>query len=167
MAVLTSIIIVLAAALAAIFIFWRLWFLRQPKRNTPRQGIISPASGRLIKVIPFKDGKAKDIPKGMLGKVRAATVDVANEGYLLVIMLTPLDVHYQRAPVDGVVEKITYAKGLFKNAVIGAQYRLFENEKNEILIATKQGKIKVIPKTSVALADRNRSPLGKEIGRKP
>jgi phosphatidylserine decarboxylase len=150
MAIITTILIIIAALVAAILAFWRLWFLRQPKRNTPRKGIISPASGRLIKIIPYKNGKAANIPKGMLGKVRAATVDVAKEGYLLVIMLTPLDVHYQRSPVDGVVEKVTYAKGLFKNAVIGAQYRLFENEKNEMLIVTKKGKIKVIQVAGVA-----------------
>jgi phosphatidylserine decarboxylase len=150
MAIITTILIIIAALVAAILAFWRLWFLRQPKRNTPRKGIVSPASGRLIKIIPYKNGKAANIPKGMLGKVRAATIDVAKEGYLLVIMLTPLDVHYQRSPVDGVVEKVTYAKGLFKNAVIGAQYRLFENEKNEMLIVTKKGKIKVIQVAGVA-----------------
>jgi phosphatidylserine decarboxylase len=144
------ILVIIGSILLAAFLFWKFWFLRQPKRTTPKKGIVSPASGTLIKIIPYKNGKAADIPKGMLGKVKAATVDVAKEGYLLVIMLTPLDVHYQRSPVDGVVEKVTYAKGLFKNAVIGAQYRLFENEKNEILIVTKKGKIKVVQVAGVA-----------------
>src|SRR6185503_8463340 len=102
----------------ALFLFWRLWFIRQPKRTVPAKGIVAPASGRIIKIVPFKDGKAKDIPKGMLGKVKAITSDVAREGSLIVIMLTPLDVHYQRSPASGTVKTITYTKGAFKNAVI-------------------------------------------------
>ena len=141
------IILIIAAAL---ILFWRVWFLRQPKRTVPKKGIVSPASGRLIKIIPYKNGQAKDIPKGMLGKVKAITKDVAKEGNILVIMLTPLDVHYQRAPETGTITKTTYTKGLFKNAVIGASYRAFENEKNEMLFKTKAGPMKVVQVAGVA-----------------
>jgi phosphatidylserine decarboxylase precursor-related protein len=113
-------LIIILAIIIALLLFWRVWFLRQPKRAVPKSGIVSPASGRLVRIITFKNGKAQDVPKGLLGRVRAVTKDVASEGQMLVIMLTPFDVHYQRAPADAIVEKVTYTKGLFRNAVIGA-----------------------------------------------
>jgi phosphatidylserine decarboxylase len=143
-------LLVILGILLVLFLFWRLWFLRLPKRKIPKKGIVSPASGKLVRIIPFK-GAAVNVPKGLLGMVRAITKDVAKEGHLLLVMLTPMDVHYQRSPVAGVVEKISYSKGKFNNAVFGAgELKAFENEKNEILIRTGKEKIKVIQVAGVA-----------------
>ena len=98
-----GIVMSVVGAAVAVFLFWRFWFLRQPARTVPRTGIVSPADGKLIRIIPFTNGKPQEVPKGLLGKVTAVTKDVARSGYVLVIMLTPLDVHYQRAPIAGEV----------------------------------------------------------------
>ena len=149
-----TLIIILAVILAIVLtllLFWRVWFLRQPRRDVPKSGIVSPASGKLVRIIAFKNGIVQDVPKGLLGVVHAITKDVADEGQMLVIMLTPFDVHYQRAPVDGKVKNVTYTKGLFRNAVIGAdKLCAFENEKNEMLFASKEGKVKVMQVAGVA-----------------
>jgi phosphatidylserine decarboxylase len=138
------------AVVCAALLFWRFWFLRQPRRTIPKNGIVSPASGKIIRIIRYRNGLAKDIPKGMLGRVRAVTHDVAREGCIIVIMLSPLDVHFQRSPAAGTVLKTTYTKGVFKNAVIGASYRAFENEQNSVLLKTAQGKMKVIQVAGIA-----------------
>jgi len=131
------------------FLFWRCWFLRQPERSTPAKGIVRPANGKLMKIIHFHDETAV-VPKGVLGIVSTLTKDVAKAGYILVIRLTPLDVHYQRAPIAGVVENITYKKGTFKNVVsTKAAFGAFENEKNEILIKGKDT-VKVVQVAGVA-----------------
>ncbi len=149
-AVLTCIV---ALALAA-FLFWRIWFLRKPARTVPRSGIVSPASGTVVRIIPFTGGAPQQVPKGLLGVVRMLTVDVAKEGVLVVIMLTPMDVHYQRAPVDGTVKRVRYTRGKFANAVSGAaRLAAFENEKNEILISSGKGSVKVV-QVAGALARR-------------
>jgi phosphatidylserine decarboxylase len=138
-------LIILLIIVIILLLFWKFVFLRRPKRNIPTEGIVSPASGRLVRIINFKNGAAHDVPKGLFGRVRAITEDVATEGQLLVIMLTPFDVHYQRAPADGIVKSTIYTKGAFKNAIIGAErLSAFENEKNTILLKTKEGNIKVI-----------------------
>ncbi|MDD9952919.1 MAG: phosphatidylserine decarboxylase [Candidatus Woesearchaeota archaeon] len=125
---------ILLGAVLAFFLYWRVWFLRRPRRTIPKNGVVSPANGKLMKIIPFHDETAV-VPKGMLGEVNVLTKDVAKEGYILVIRLTPLDVHYQRAPVSGAVANVKYRKGTFKNVVsTNAAYGAFENEKNEILL---------------------------------
>ncbi len=126
-------------------IFWKTYFLRKPKREIPKKGLVSPADGKIIKIIQY-DKKGRTVRKGVLGKVKVMTKDVAEEGNIIVIMMTITNAHYQRAPYDGDVEKIRYSKGTFLNAVKGAEdlKATFENEKNEILIKTKKGRIKVI-----------------------
>ena len=135
---------VIAFIVLLIVLFWRCWFLRLPARNIPKKGIVSPAYGRVVKIINFS-GTSVRVPKGMRGIVNTLTSDVAKTGSVIVTMLTPLDVHYQRSPVDGVVEKITYRKGKFKNAVFGAgKLAGIENEKNEILIKFGSQRVKVV-----------------------
>lgn len=139
-------IVVAVLALCIIFLlFWRFWFLRQPERKIPLKGIVSPASGKVVKVLAFKDGEVKGLRKGLLGTVRTITGDVAKEGRIVVIMLSPLDVHFQRAPVSGKVLSVRYSAGRFRNAVLSArELQAFENEKNEILFQHGKQKVKVV-----------------------
>ena len=78
----------------------------------------------------------------MFGKITTFTKEITKKGYLITIVMTPFDVHYQKAPIDGVVTKVKYSKGTFRNAVFGAESMnaTLENEKNEITI---KGKIKL------------------------
>lgn len=128
------------------FAFWKLWFLRQPARAiSAKQDVVSPADGTVVRIIPYKNGASASVPKGLLGTVKTLTRDVAKQGNIVVIMLTPLDVHYQRAPVSGTVRSVAYSKGRFANAVFGAsRLAAFENEKNEILIDTGKMRVKVV-----------------------
>ncbi len=142
----------LVISLALLFVlFWKFWFLRQPERDIPRTGIVSPASGRLVRIIRFEHGEPLNIPKGKLAIIKTLTDDVSSSGYALVIRLTPLDVHYQRAPAPGTVVAQAYRRGKFKNAVLKAgELVAIENEKNEILFETEYGPLKVIQVAGVA-----------------
>ncbi|MBU0536172.1 MAG: phosphatidylserine decarboxylase family protein [Nanoarchaeota archaeon] len=135
-----------ATLLILFFLFYRIWFLRNPKRSIPKgDSLVSPANGRIIKIIDVQQ-KNLMIKKGMIGKIKTLTSDVGKSCWLIVIVMTPFNVHFQRAPFDGKVLKVKYTEGKLFNAVLGAQNleATFMNEKNEILISTKFGNIKVI-----------------------
>jgi len=60
---------------------------------------------------------------------------VTEKGWFVLIVMTPLDVHWQRAPAAGKVLSIKHTRGKFRNAVKAPEKLLaLENEKNEILI---------------------------------
>ncbi len=123
-------------------LFWRFWFLRDPERVIPKgKNIVSPADGKIIMV---KDMSAKNlkIRKGRLGMIDVLAKDVADEYTIVSIMMTPLDVHYQRSPIDGRIMYSKHTKGKFKNAV--TDNIAIENEKNEILIKGDGMNIKVV-----------------------
>lgn len=143
----TAALLILVLILALTFLFYRFWFLRNPARNPPQgRVIISPAMGRISRIVEIKNGEPLTIPKGLVGKVKTLTKDTVKEGYLISIIMTPLDVHYQRMPVDGTIISTRYDQGTFLNAVKGNTFKAtLENEHNEILIKNKDiGRIKVI-----------------------
>lgn len=128
--------------LVLLIILFLLNFYRDPKRKIPKgDNIVAPADGRVISVINTSKGIVR-IKKGLFGKIKALTRDVAKECYVISIFMSPLDVHYNRAPIDGIVKSIRYTKGTFFEA-----YNLeksLENEKNEIMMQNKKLKVKVI-----------------------
>ncbi|MFH1668901.1 MAG: phosphatidylserine decarboxylase [Candidatus Woesearchaeota archaeon] len=132
-----------------ILVFYRFYFLRKPVRTIPPERVVvSPAYGKVVKILKIGKG-AKDntlLKKGILGKVKLLTKDTIRAGYLIVIMMTPFDVHYQRSPVQGTVVNVQHHKGKFLNAVKDAgSLAALENEKNEILIHNNDiGKVKVV-----------------------
>jgi phosphatidylserine decarboxylase len=137
----------LLAMLIALFMFYRFCFLRKPGREVPRGDVVvSPADGRIVRIVEFSSGKPLNVRKGLLGRCRLLIGDVAKEGYLIVIMMTPLDVHYQRSPIGGEILSVSYRKGLFLNAIAGARSMLasVENERNEILIGSSRLRVKVV-----------------------
>lgn len=148
--ILFSAVAVFAVVIACV-VFYRFWFLRKPVRSVPGGDVVvSPASGKVVRIVRF-GGRGKsiakaDIRKGLLGRVGLLVRDVAYEGFMVVIVMTPLDVHYQRSPVSGTVESTRYSMGRFINAVDdAASLRALENEKNEIMIKNRRlGKVKVV-----------------------
>ncbi len=149
--------IILLLSLFLFYLFYQFYFLRNPKRKIPTgNNIVSPADGRIVRIMKIS-AKSKNgvntinnthitIEKGIFGMIKTSIADVGEECYLIHIMLTPLDVHFQRAPIEGNIRLINYTEGKFQNAVNDAQsLRCFENEKNEILfIGENNLKVKVI-----------------------
>ena len=141
---LKQILLIIVDIILLLIIFYQVYFLRKPERHIPKGTIVSPADGRIARIIEI-GGKSITIEKGLLGKIKTQTRDTIKKGYLINIVLTPLNVHYQRAPCDGTVLSVKHFDGAFKNAVIGAKTMpTLHNERTEILIKSSFGKIKVI-----------------------
>ena len=117
-------------------------FYRDPKRTIPKgSNIVAPADGRIISIINTSKNSIK-IKKGLFGKVKTLTTDIAENCYVISIFMSPFDVHINRAPIEGIIKSVKYTKGKFFEA-----YNLeksLENEKNEIIIENKKLKVKVI-----------------------
>lgn len=141
-------------AIFILLLFYKFWFLRNPKRKIPSgDNIVSPADGKIVKIIKYDYEKEPlanidgfEIQENKLGKVLVKTKDVSPRGWLVVIMMNIHNMHRQKAPLDGEILSIKYSKGKFFNAVRKAHSMRasLENENNEILIKTAIGNIKVI-----------------------
>ncbi len=68
------------------------------------------------------------------------------------IFMSPLDVHVNRAPVDGVVEAVVYRAGSFGAAYKGAASE--GNESNAVLVRTDRGECIVVVQIAGWLARR-------------
>ena len=132
--------------LGLFWIYYTYIFMRNPKRTTPKgNNIVAPANGKINAIVRTKKSD-QTINKGILGKILLQTGDVAKDCYYINIVMTPLNIHYQRGPYDGTVLYVKHTKGKFLNAVSGASSlnATLENEHTETLIKTKLGKIKVV-----------------------
>jgi len=125
----------------SLIVFYETYFLRNPHRAIPenKKGIVSPADGRVIRVVEFDKGRIKYL-KG-IGSVDIKLDDIAKKGYLISIFMGPLDVHYNRSPIKGKIINQEYKKGGFDFAFKVASF--LKNEQNEITIQGKH-KIKVV-----------------------
>lgn len=124
---------------------YRFWFLRLPERDVPEgNSIVSPANGIIKEIIEIRNSEPINIEKGLLSKIRLITDDTIKEGYVIVIEMNVHNVHYQKAPLDGKVAEVKYSKGTFLNALSPGLEATLSNERNEIIIETEIGKIKVV-----------------------
>lgn len=122
------IVLLFASVMVATFFGWwslPLWiatvfvlqFFRDPPRQVPQGDglVLVPADGRVIVV-----GKAPDPYRG------------GAESLKISIFMNVFNVHSQRSPVDGVVKKVVYSKGLFVNAAFDKASS--DNERNALVI---------------------------------
>lgn len=134
-------LIALAVIMAFLFLLWRLYFLRNTKREIAKNGIVSPADGTISDIIYYEKPEVV-FKKGNFGRVRAITREIAPKGYIVGIFMSLADVHYQRAPVTGVVTLNKHFDGKFK---IGFDFvKSLQNEMNEIMIRGENSAVKVV-----------------------
>ena len=116
----------LAALGAAGYAGWRyLWFFRDPVRTPPTApGLLSPADGTVVyvrTVAPQEDVVV--IKQGLAAKVKdIVREDVDAPKIVVGIFMSPFDVHYNRAPLDGTVEQISRHPGFGGNAHMGPMH---------------------------------------------
>jgi phosphatidylserine decarboxylase len=112
-----------AAVLSFAAMLFVIFFFRNPERTIPgEQGLlVSPADGRILKV---EEVELDGILKGRFRKVS--------------IFMNVFNVHVNRAPYSGTVEKIEYHSGKFLSADLDKASA--DNEKNTVLIRTEEGK---------------------------
>jgi len=132
-----AVALIAALAVAALAGFWwslPLWlalvfviqFFRDPPREIPTQAnaVLSPADGRIVKV----------------EKARDPYTD--RDTLLISVFMNVFNVHSNRAPVDGTVERIDYRKGKFINADLDKAST--ENERNAMVVRLDGERITVV-----------------------
>jgi len=116
-------VIWLTAVLAAISVFI-ICFFRNPERYFQDEDklVICPADGKIIKI------EEVDIQGTITGRFKKIS-----------IFMNVFNVHVNRAPYDGTIAKIAYHKGKFLSANLDKAS--VENERNEIMISTIDGRV--------------------------
>lgn len=132
-------------ALIAIFLFWlakplgwigvvaTLWcayFFRDPRRVTPIGDglVVSPADGRISQIAVAQP--PAELEMGSDPCVRVS------------IFMNVFDVHVNRAPITGTIQKIAYRPGKFINAELDKASE--DNERNGLVIRSLAGPIGVV-----------------------
>ena len=144
----------------------RVWFYRDPKRVPPDDPrlILAPCDGKVIYIRPvvqgavFAEKLGRTIP---ITEITRADWHDADEGWLIGIYMSPLDVHYNYAPIAGTVRKIVYtparanlpmvdlweylSMAWLRRAVdlLGKRYHL-ENERQTVFIENERVRVAMV-----------------------
>jgi phosphatidylserine decarboxylase len=94
-----------------------LYFFRDPERRAPADErlVVSPADGRVLAVVPEREERF----------LHALATRVS-------IFMSPLDVHVNRNPVSGTVERVEHSSGRFRAAF--ADKASLDNERNAVVL---------------------------------
>jgi len=113
----SSVLIILIEALLAVILIWSLMFFRDPERRCPsdRNLLLAPADGKITNIETVRENDF----------ISGTTLRIG-------IFLSIFDTHINRAPCNVKVEKITYKKGKFKNAMNPQSGRV--NESNDLYL---------------------------------
>lgn len=128
------------AWIGVLFTLFCLYFFRDPERVLPpRAGVfVAPADGLVVSI-------EQAVPPAELGLSSAPRTRVA-------IFLSVLDVHVNRSPIAGTVEKIAYHPGLFLSAADDKASD--ENERNALLLRLPTGEDVVVVQIAGLIARR-------------
>jgi phosphatidylserine decarboxylase len=138
-----KLIIFCIGILGTIHLFNR-WFNRAPQRTTPSNNVvISPASGKVIEIVHVTTPEITFIKEGTRNTVTIP--QLSKSIAMILIEMTPLDVHVQRAPIDGMVTAIDYYDGKHHNALGKKKIQLAEtNEKMVTVFSNDEESVGVI-----------------------
>lgn len=97
-------------------------FFRDPARDIPEapDAVLSPADGRIVVVEHTTD------PYRNISALKIS------------VFMNVFNVHSNRSPIDGVVERVDYFKGSFLNAALDKAS--VQNERNAVLAVTRSGR---------------------------
>jgi len=125
-----TILVLLFAPLGALLTFvltlFMVYFFRDPERHIPERNnvLVSPADGKVILIQKVNEDKF----------LNGDSIEVS-------IFMSPLDVHVNRAPCEGVVERVVHTPGRFLSAF--KHEASLQNENIAMLLTTKHGKLLV------------------------
>ncbi len=116
--------------IGVVLTLWCVYFFRDPVRVTPvRDGlVIAPADGKISSV-------ALAVPPVELGLGSESLPRVS-------IFMSVFDVHVNRSPVSGEIERIVYRPGKFLNADLDKASE--DNERNGLVVRTPSGRYGVV-----------------------
>jgi len=122
------------AGVSSLLLLFVLNFFRDPERTIPTDEgvVVSPGDGKVVEIVEEKDA-------------------LLDEPYRRIsIFLNVFNVHVQRTPVGGRIERVKYNKGKFLNAA--SHKASLDNEQSSMIIHT--GKEKVLVKQIAGLIAR-------------
>ncbi len=101
---------------AALLFLQRIWFYRDPVRITPRDEdlLVSPCDGQVVYVRRVENGEIVSEKLGQKIKVSEITHaewpegQTPGQGWLIGIYMSPLDVHFNYAPMQGRISGIVH-----------------------------------------------------------
>lgn len=151
---------------AALWFLRRVWFYRDPVRIPPEdpEQVVAPADGQVVYIRRFENGRvfAEKLGRSISIQEIVREPELASQsGWLIGIYMSPLDVHFNYAPVDGAVTSVVhtpaavnwpmvdlweYVRLTYLRRVVdlfGKQYHL-ENERNTIVVSGRHGKVAVV-----------------------
>lgn len=105
-----------------------LWFYRNPRRaglNIEEPTLLSPADGKILSIT--------EVEGNSIGLEKAKKIS---------IFMSPLNVHVNRIPIQGIVKSIDYHCGKFFKANLDKAS--LENERNCVVLDSKYGRIAFI-----------------------
>ncbi len=116
--------------IGVVLTLWCVYFFRDPVRVTPvRDGlVIAPADGKISAV-------SLAVPPAELGLGSESLPRVS-------IFMSVFDVHVNRSPVSGEIERIVYRPGKFLNADLDKASE--DNERNGLVVRTPSGRYGVV-----------------------
>ena len=109
---------------------WCAYFFRDPARVTPvRDGlVVAPADGRISQVASAVP--PQELELGVVPRPRIS------------IFMSVFDVHVNRSPASGAIERVAYRPGKFINADLDKASE--DNERNGLVVRTPAGRIGVV-----------------------
>ena len=113
------------AGVSGLLLLFVLNFFRDPERTIPNEEgvVVSPGDGKVVEIVEEKD-------------------PLLDEPYRRIsIFLNVFNVHVQRTPVGGRIERVKYNKGKFLNAA--SHKASLDNEQSSMIIQTDRGKVLV------------------------
>ena len=121
-----GLIVLAAAAFSGLFYYWRyIWFFRNPPRTTPGgDSITSPADGTVVYVKTVEPHEPViAIKQGVSASINDILYeDLKKRRILIGIFMSPFDVHYNRAPLAGIVRSIRHYPGKKDNVCMFAMH---------------------------------------------
>lgn len=114
------------AFLPFLLTLFMLYFFRDPERIIPEGEniFVSPADGRVLLIENVYENQY----------LKSDAIEIS-------IFMSPLDVHVNRSPCDGIVESVIYTRGKFLSAF--KHEASIQNENIAMVLDTKYGKILV------------------------
>src|SRR5437763_1737782 len=111
-------------------------FFRDPERAPPpgEHLVLSPADGRVVAVVPEREDRFLAAPATRIS-----------------IFMSPLDVHVNRNPVSGIVERVQHTAGKFRAAF--ADKASLDNERNALVVESR-GRRYLVVQIAGAMARR-------------
>ena len=137
---LISLYYVPASFLGYILTLFTLWFFRNPKRKTPEipNSIISSADGRVCLI--DKASPPAEIEMG------------SDEMLRICVFMNVFNVHINRSPIAGTINKIVYKEGYFFNASLDKASE--KNERSSIVVENQKGTEIVVVQIAGLIARR-------------